>query len=195
MKVSSTWGDCPVQSPRQPHPKENAQPLQQQQEQQQKAQSTQENTTPLEDACEVSAKAKEFLRKQQEAILKQQEEDIAQQRKFFEDMLGKTDKKKEDAYAKSLREKLQCAKIAAQIRKGNFVKRQDEQFLLKKDPQLYMMSVSLRQQAEKPKKCSRISEKDDNPNSVPGLEWMQNSEDSTSSSIPATPVQPPAEEK
>ena len=50
-------------------------------------------------------------------------------------------------------------------------------------------------QAEKPKKCSRISEKDDNPNSVPGLEWMQNSEDSNSNSIPATPVQPPAEEK
>ena len=163
MKVTAIQGNYTAQPPQQ-QPQEPAKQVQ----------PVEQPPATVQDECDISYNAKEFERKQLEKMLEQQQENIAKQREFFENMLGKSDEDKEDSLAKSIREKIQCAKIAAQIRKGNFVKRQDEQFLLKKDPQLYMMATSLRKKNDNPKRCSRISEQEKNPNSIPGLEWLQN---------------------
>lgn len=61
---------------------------------------------------------------------------------------------------------LQCAKIAAQIKKGNKVSIKDLQFLLKHDHQLYMLAMVSKQPNDNPKRVDRISKEEKENNNI-----------------------------
>lgn len=62
------------------------------------------------------------------------------------------------ATGEGLREKMMCLEIAMRIISGDNVPKEDHQYLLKKDPGLYMRAISMRFQKEDPKDHDRLTE-------------------------------------
>ena len=60
--------------------------------------------------------------------------------------------------------RLTCLKISRSLISGDEVSRADKKYLLKHDPNLYSMSISMRAQKENPKKIQQISQKEKNRN-------------------------------
>lgn len=118
---------------------------------------------------------------------------MTQQRTTLVDLLfGRKKDSQEDTAIKARKIAVQCAKIAAQIRKGNKVDPEDLRYLRKHDPQLYLMAMTMRKPNDDPEKCKRISREDPSQNTVGSLQIVQHN--SSGESVPVMPSQPKATE-
>lgn len=80
------------------------------------------------------------------------------------DLLSPTkeeDSSEYDALKKAMEDLELCAKIAARIRAGDNVPMEDMNFLLNKDPTLYIMAVLMRQAKEDPKEWDSLLPKEE----------------------------------
>ena len=78
----------------------------------------------------------------------------------------KEDKKDKDPLVEAAEAARLCAKIAARIREGDRVPMKDLRYLLKTDPDLYLMAMIMRQEKEDPEKWdSLLKDKEQSPDS------------------------------
>ena len=78
----------------------------------------------------------------------------------------KEDKKDKDPLVEAAEAARLCAKIAARIREGDRVPMKDLRYLLKPDPDLYLMAMIMRQEKEDPEKWDSLRKaKEQSPDS------------------------------
>lgn len=127
-------------------------PLAQAQEQKQISEKKKLGKQPSDplDQLKLSQQALSFLRQQQ---TKEKE-----QKSALELLLNPKQKEEDSADVQKEMAKIQknCAKIAARIRKGDIVPLKDMRYLMKHDPRLYMLTMSMRQEKEDPKKWKSV---------------------------------------
>lgn len=76
----------------------------------------------------------------------------------------KINREKAEDEKEKIKIRLTCLKISRSLISGDEVSQADKKYLLKHDPDLYSMSISMRTQKENPKKIQQISRKEKNRN-------------------------------
>ena len=118
------------------------------------------NKTSANDKCDISSEARAFIKMQK---------DLTEEKNTLLELIcneNKEEKNDYDSMTKTQKIILQCAKIAAQIKKGNKVSIKDLQFLLKHDHQLYMLAMVSKQPNDNPKRVDRISKEEKENNNI-----------------------------
>lgn len=116
------------------------------------------------DRLELSRQALEQVQKLQKARKVKREEQTGLS------VLLESAEKETESQSGQFRTMALCQKIAARIRKGDKVPIRDQRYLMENDPELYRMSILLRQENKHPQKYKSLLKKEDKSPSEKAME-------------------------
>lgn len=131
---------------------------------------TTEDTRPQSDSVTVSAEARRLLREEQEKkSLKEKQEARLTQGEGIREQIRQA-QEQADAQGEAMENHGKCMLIASRIMSGDKVPKEDEQFLIENNAELYMRAITMRVEKEDPREYDRLSEDKERGEAAPAPE-------------------------